>query len=75
MTIQCVHDKAYFNVLFGSEYIVNGYHIQKMQFFRCCKYVVGLLWHSSIWNFLMKNKEKIQAHEELLLGLPPKLQN
>ena len=29
------------------------------------KYVVGLLWHSSIWNFLMKNKEKNQAHEEL----------
>ena len=27
-------------------------------FFRCCKYVVGQLWHSSIWNFLMKNKEK-----------------
>ena len=24
---KCVHDKAYFNVLFGSEFIVNGYHI------------------------------------------------
>ena len=35
-------------------------------FFRCCKCVVGLLWHSSIWNFLMKKKEKNQAHEELL---------
>ena len=21
-------------------------------FFRCCKYVIGLLWRSSIWNFL-----------------------
>ena len=43
--------------------------IYKMAFFgRCCnfrKYVVGLLWHSSIWNFLMKNEEKNQAHEEL----------
>ena len=55
---KCVHDKAYFNVLFGSEYIVNGYHLWKWQCFRCCKYVVGLLWHSSIWNFVMKNKEK-----------------
>ena len=27
--------------------------------------VVVLLWQSSIWNFLMKNKEKNQAHEEL----------
>ena len=24
---KCVHNKAYFNVLFTSEYIVNGYHI------------------------------------------------
>ena len=24
---KCAHDKAYFNVLFGSEYIVNEYHI------------------------------------------------
>ena len=24
---KCVHNKAYFSVLFGSEYIVNGYHI------------------------------------------------
>ena len=36
-------------------------------FLRCCKYVVGQLWHSSIWNFLMKNKEKNQAHEELIM--------
>ena len=64
---KCVHDKAYFSVLFGSEYIVNGYHIGlwKWQFFWWSKNVVGLLWHSSIWNFLMKNKEKNQAHEEL----------
>ena len=62
----CVHDKAYFSFLFGSEYIVNGYHIWKWQFFGCCKYVIGLLWHSSIWNFLLKNKEKNQAHEELI---------
>ena len=34
-------------------------------FLGAAKYVVGLLWHSSIWNFLMKNKEKNQAHEEL----------
>ena len=67
MAIQvCIHCKAYFNVLFGSEYIVNGYHAyENGSCFRCCKYVVGLLWHSSIWNFLMKNKEKNQAHEEL----------
>ena len=37
-------------------------------FLGAAKYVVGLLWHSSIWNFLMKNKEKNQAHEELRLG-------
>ena len=24
---KCVHDEAYFSVLFGGEYIVNGYHI------------------------------------------------
>ena len=24
---ECIHDKAYFNVLFISEYIVNGSHI------------------------------------------------
>ena len=35
-------------------------------FLGAAKYVVGLLWHSSIWNFLMKNKEKNQAHEELI---------
>ena len=34
-------------------------------FLGAAKYVVGLLWRSSIWNFLMKNKEKNQAHEEL----------
>ena len=34
-------------------------------FLGAANYVVGLLWHSSIWNFLMKNKEKNQAHEEL----------
>ena len=34
-------------------------------FLGAAKHVVGLLWHSSIWNFLMKNKEKNQAHEEL----------
>ena len=27
--------------------------------------VIGLLWHSSIWNFLLKNKENSQAHEGL----------
>ena len=72
---RCVHYKAYFNVLFGTwkriYTIVNGYHMKMtvlflfLFFFRCCKYVVGQLWHSSIWNFLMKNKEKNQAHEEL----------
>ena len=35
-------------------------------FLGAAKYVVGLLWHSSIWNFLMKNKEINQAHEELI---------
>ena len=35
-------------------------------FLGAAKYVVGLVWHSSIWNFLMKNKEKYQAHEELM---------
>ena len=34
--------------------------------FRYSKYVVGLLWHNLIWNFLMKNKEKNQAHGELV---------
>ena len=34
-------------------------------FLGAAKYVVGLLWHSSMWNFLMKNKEKNQAREEL----------
>ena len=24
---ECIHDKAFFNVLFVSDYIVNGYHI------------------------------------------------
>ena len=53
-----------------SEYIVKWISYMKMTgffffFFRCCKYIVGQLWHSSIWNFLMKNKEKNQAHEEL----------
>ena len=38
---------------------------ENCSFFMCCKFVVGLLWHSSIWNFLMKNKDKNQAHEEL----------
>ena len=38
-------------------------------FLGAAKYVVGLLWHSSIWNFLMKNKEKNQAHEELVAEL------
>ena len=52
---ECIHDKAYFNVLFVSEYIiVNGYHIWKWQF-RCCK---CLLWHSLILNFVTKNKWK-----------------
>ena len=36
-------------------------------FLGAAKYGVGLLWHSSIWNFLMKNK-KNQAHEELLVA-------
>ena len=36
-------------------------------FFRCCKYVVSLLRHRSIWNFVMKNKEKNQAYEELVV--------
>ena len=51
-------NKAYFNILFGSEYImyiiVNGYHIMKRAVivFRCWnwKYFVGI--HSWIWNFL-----------------------
>ena len=45
-------------------------------FLGAAKYVVGLLWHSSIWNFPMKNKEKNQAHEELghlQWGLPKSL--
>ena len=29
-------------------------------FLGAAKYVVGLLWHISIWNFLMKSKEKIK---------------
>ena len=65
----CIHDKSYFNVLFVSEYrpMLNWYYIWKWQFFRCCKYVAGLLWHSSIWNFEMKSKEKNQAYEELVV--------
>ena len=38
-------------------------------FLGAAKYVLGLLWHSSIWNFLMKKKN--QAHEELIMNFFP----
>ena len=37
---KCVHGKAYLNVLFGSEYIVNGYHISSSE---CNKVVSDIL--------------------------------
>ena len=62
---KCVHDKAYFNVLFGSEYLVNRYHIWKWQFFRCCKYITGLCDTAQYGIFYWKITKKNQAHEEL----------
>ena len=40
---ECIHVIAYFSVLFVSEYIVMDIIYENDSFFRCCKYVVGLL--------------------------------
>ena len=59
---KCVHYKAYFNVLFGSKYIIN----ENGSFFRCCKICCRPTVTAQYWNFLNKIKKKITAHEELV---------
>ena len=56
-----IHDKAYFNVLFGREYIVNGYH-ENGSFLGAANMFRPTV---TQLNMEFSNGEKSQAHEEL----------